>query len=117
MPESASEGRARSTVCLSTVTSSADAPMASKAETAARGQRRRHDASPQAPIAAISGHFTHHADAARKTSVSGSQRNVSAKDDAAPSRARSASRTKPTSLTIAGYMIKSSLRAPPMRVD
>jgi hypothetical protein len=93
---SASGGRARSNVCLRIVTRSAAVPIARSPAANARGLRRRQAASPQAPIAAISGHFTHQVDASRKTTVSGPQRSDSAKEDAAASRPPIASSTAAT---------------------
>ncbi len=73
--DSATGGRARSVTSLSSATETAAAPAAMLADSAqTRVQRRR--ASPTAPNAAMSGHFTHQADATTNTPVSGSQRRV-----------------------------------------
>jgi hypothetical protein len=92
MLASASGGRARSKKSFSTVMSSAAAPTASAPAAAARGQRLRHEQSPQAPRARSSGHFTHQSDAKTKTAVSGSQRKPSAHADAFVSNACSDSK-------------------------
>lgn len=73
----ANGGRARSNVSLNSVTSRALTATAPSAAAAARGSRRRQLASPHAPTSANSGHFTHQAEARRKTPVSGPQRIVS----------------------------------------
>jgi hypothetical protein len=66
--------------------------MASRPAANARGRRRRQAQSPQAPIAAISGHFTHQVDASRNTTVNGSHLNTSKNAVAARSTERSPSR-------------------------
>jgi hypothetical protein len=71
---SASGGRARSVSCFrSTVTPSAT-PAASVAQIAATGTAGCLVASPIAPTHATRGHFTHQAEATRKTAVRGPQR-------------------------------------------
>lgn len=72
--DSASGGRARSVTSLITATASAAAPAAMLADSAETRDVQRGLESPIAPRAAMSGHFTHHADAATKRMVSGSQR-------------------------------------------
>jgi hypothetical protein len=70
---SARGGRARSVKLFSsTVTPSAIAAAAVAAR-AAVGSKRRLAPSQQAPVAAISGHLTHQADASTNTAVSGPQ--------------------------------------------
>jgi hypothetical protein len=86
---------------LSTVTVTPALATAATAANVARGSSARRAASPTAPTAAISGHFTHHADASRKTTVSGCQRSDSANEEAALSQPRSDWNSSVTSSTIA----------------
>jgi hypothetical protein len=83
-------GLARSNSSLRTVTVAPAAATAPNAATVARGRQRRRQ-SPAAPSIAISGHLTHQADASRSTNVSGCQRTLSPKVDAALSHARTVS--------------------------
>jgi hypothetical protein len=71
---SASGGRALSVASLISATASAAIPAAMLAERAQKRHAQRGLASPSAPKAAMSGHFTHHAEATMKRAVSGSQR-------------------------------------------
>jgi hypothetical protein len=61
---------------LSSITETPASAAAESAANAAAGSLRRHLASPQAPSAAMSGHFTHHIEATTKRIVSGGQRSV-----------------------------------------
>jgi hypothetical protein len=83
---------------LSSITASPAAATALAAAAPAHGRRRRQGRSNAAPRAAISGHFTHHAEASRKSRVSGVQRMLSPKVDTAMSIERIPSRMA----TIAG---------------
>jgi hypothetical protein len=74
MVDPAAGGLERSVTSLSKATDKAAIPAAMLAETAHTGGTRRRVASPSAPIDAMSGHFTHQADAAMNKIVSGSQR-------------------------------------------
>jgi hypothetical protein len=71
---SASGGLARSVACLRSATATAATPAARLAEAALTRDVQRRLESPTAPTAAMSGHFTHHADAVTNKTVSGSQR-------------------------------------------
>ena len=71
---SASGGRARSVISLINATARAATPAARLAESAQTREADRRRESPIAPNAAMSGHFTHHADARTKKAVRGSQR-------------------------------------------
>jgi hypothetical protein len=83
---SATGGLARSNHCFRSVTTSPAAATAAPAAKVARGRLRHLAASPAAPKAAINGHFTHQAEASRKTTVSGCQRRPSANEEAALSQ-------------------------------
>jgi hypothetical protein len=75
MDASASGGRARSVISFTRATVPAAIPAAMLAASAhVRAEEQRGRASPSAPRAAISGHFTHQADASTNRTVSGSQR-------------------------------------------
>ena len=73
-PDSPSGGRARSVSSFASATAEAAMPAAMLAESAQVREAQRGLASPSAPTAAISGHFTHQADATTNRIVSGSQR-------------------------------------------
>jgi hypothetical protein len=73
---STSGGLARSKTGFRTITDRPASAAADDAASAAAGSFRRHLASPQPPTTAMSGHFTHHIEATRKSSVSGCQRSV-----------------------------------------
>ena len=74
--DSASGGRARSVTSFTRAAATAAIPAARLADSAQVREAQRGRASPSAPTAAISGHFTHHADANTNKIVSGSQRMV-----------------------------------------
>jgi hypothetical protein len=93
MPALSSGGRARSKVSFSTITASPAAAAELAAAAPARGSIRRHGVSQTAPTQAISGHFTHQADARTNSTVSGAQRMLSPKADTATSTLRIPSST------------------------
>ncbi len=70
---SASGGRARSVAYLITAASPSAIVAANAAASAVVGITRLFAASQQPPAAAISGHFTHQAEARMKTAVAGPQ--------------------------------------------
>jgi hypothetical protein len=72
--DSATGGLARSVTSFSSATVTAATPAARLAESAQTRDVQRRLESLIAPNAAMSGHFTHHADAAMNRIVSGSQR-------------------------------------------
>ncbi len=72
--DSATGGLARSVTSLSSATVMVATPAARLAESAQTREVQRRLESPMAPNAAMSGHFTHHAEAAMNRIVSGSQR-------------------------------------------
>jgi hypothetical protein len=78
---------------LRSITARPAAATALPAATPAQGSRRRQGRSNTTPNAAISGHFTHHAETSRNSAVSGAQRTLSPNVDTAMSRERIPSRS------------------------